>query len=135
MVVISATRSNDTGAKGFLHDWRRLNVAITRAKVNGHMLSCGSWPFGSLCLCPCLPAFLPTSFASSGRTPSPLCLVVVQRSLWIVGDADTLAAAAEHFKADDLGGFGGNKWADLIHDARARQVRASSNRRRQSRSG
>lgn len=32
IVIISAVRSNSNGRVGFLRDWRRLNVAITRAK-------------------------------------------------------------------------------------------------------
>mmetsp|Transcript_8761 Transcript_8761/g.13899 ORF Transcript_8761/g.13899 Transcript_8761/m.13899 type:complete len:168 (-) Transcript_8761:22-525(-) len=32
IVVISTARSNSIGTLGFLTDWRRLNVAITRAK-------------------------------------------------------------------------------------------------------
>jgi regulator of nonsense transcripts 1 len=32
VIVFSAVRSNQHGAVGFLDDWRRLNVAVTRAK-------------------------------------------------------------------------------------------------------
>lgn len=32
MIVLSAVRSNHNGRVGFLSDWRRLNVAITRAR-------------------------------------------------------------------------------------------------------
>ena len=32
MVIFSAVRSNPEGKVGFLSDWRRLNVAMTRAK-------------------------------------------------------------------------------------------------------
>jgi regulator of nonsense transcripts 1 len=32
VIVISAVRSNSEGSIGFLKDWRRLNVAVTRAK-------------------------------------------------------------------------------------------------------
>ncbi len=32
VIVFSAVRSNQQGAVGFLDDWRRLNVAVTRAK-------------------------------------------------------------------------------------------------------
>lgn len=32
VVLISFVRSNDSGAIGFLSDWRRLNVALTRAR-------------------------------------------------------------------------------------------------------
>ena len=40
VIVLSAVRANDAGEMGFLKDWRRLNVAITRARkgliVLGH---------------------------------------------------------------------------------------------------
>jgi hypothetical protein len=68
LVIISATRSNEDGAVGFLRDERRLNVAITRAR----------------------------------------------RSLWIVGDADTLTGGE--------GGAGAETWARLIEDAKARHA-------------
>lgn len=32
VIIFSAVRCNDAGYIGFLADWRRLNVAITRAK-------------------------------------------------------------------------------------------------------
>ena len=32
MIILSAVRSNRDGRVGFLSDWRRLNVAITRAR-------------------------------------------------------------------------------------------------------
>lgn len=45
VIVLSGVRSNDKGEVGFLRDWRRLNVAITRARAllivvgNGNTLS------------------------------------------------------------------------------------------------
>lgn len=33
VIVLSSVRSNDEGVVGFLRDWRRLNVAITRARI------------------------------------------------------------------------------------------------------
>lgn len=33
VILLSSVRSNDKGSVGFLRDWRRLNVAITRAKA------------------------------------------------------------------------------------------------------
>ena len=33
MIVISLVRSNDTGDIGFLRDLRRMNVAMTRARM------------------------------------------------------------------------------------------------------
>ena len=32
VIIITAVRSNEKGNVGFLNDWRRLNVAITRAR-------------------------------------------------------------------------------------------------------
>merc|ERR1719482_1347598 len=32
VIIFSAVRSNEAGSVGFLHDWRRINVILTRAR-------------------------------------------------------------------------------------------------------
>ncbi|PAV79471.1 hypothetical protein WR25_16757 [Diploscapter pachys] len=48
IILISCTRSNPSGAVGFLHDYRRVNVATTRAKCGlilvGHAMCLASDP-------------------------------------------------------------------------------------------
>lgn len=49
MVIISLVRSNETGQIGFLRDLRRMNVAMTRARMKlmiiGDAATMGRHPF------------------------------------------------------------------------------------------
>ena len=37
VIIVSLVRSNDSGSIGFLRDLRRMNVAMTRARMNTHV--------------------------------------------------------------------------------------------------
>ena len=64
VIIFSAVRSNREGRIGFLHDWRRMNVALTRAKsallvigdletlseANKHWAALHKWAAGARCV-------------------------------------------------------------------------------------
>jgi senataxin len=64
MIIFSTVRSNRQDRIGFLHDWRRMNVALTRAKsalivvgdfdtlsaADKHWGAFNQWAKGSRCL-------------------------------------------------------------------------------------